>query len=125
MEKVPESVKVKSMNENIGHVITGDVNTADLIHGLHPCSQYHPSKDSRWPFAGQELSPGVCIHVFSIKDVFDDIELCFDGGRRNCGPVTFEDSEDFVSFVIPTLADEKTRGVRKKWAKTPNKSRED
>jgi hypothetical protein len=66
------------VNEDIGHVVTGDVDTADLIHGLHPCSQYHPSKDSRWTSAGQQLGPGVRIHVFAVKDVFDDVELCYD-----------------------------------------------
>ena len=49
--------------------------SADLVHGLHPGSKDHTSQDSRWTFASKELNPGVCVHVFAIKDVFDDVEL--------------------------------------------------
>ena len=77
-KRVPEGGYLEGVNEDVGHVVTGDVDSTDLVHGLHPSSENHASQNSRWTFAGEKLCPGVCVHMFSVKDVFDDVELSRD-----------------------------------------------
>jgi hypothetical protein len=62
--------------------------------------------------------------VFSIENVLDDIELCLNGWRGNRCAVTFESSEDFISFVVATFPNEKSWRIRKEGTQTPDENGE-
>lgn len=76
--EAPELVDVQCVDENVGHVVARDIDATDLVHGLHPSSQDHSSQNPRRTLSRQQLEPSIGVHMFSIKDVFDDVELCLD-----------------------------------------------
>ena len=97
------------MDEDVGHVVTCDIDTTDLVHSLHPGPENHAPQHSRRAFAGQELEPGIRVQVLSIKDVFDNVELGRDGWRRDGGTMALESGENLIRFIVSTLSNKKTR----------------
>ena len=68
----------KCVDEDVAHVIAGDVDPTDLIHGLHPRSQDHTTKNASRPTTGDQLPPSESIKVLPIENILDDCKLCLD-----------------------------------------------
>lgn len=69
-------VEVDGVDEDVSLEIAGHIDSADLVHGLHPSAEDHASDHSGWSATGEELPPGVGLAMLFVKDIFDDVVLC-------------------------------------------------
>lgn len=70
------------------------IDAGDLIHGLHPRSENHSTKDPSGAAAGDELDPSKAVEMLTVENIFDDGELRFHGRRFWCSAVALESSND-------------------------------
>lgn len=84
------------------------VDSTDLIHGLHPSTKTHASQHSTRALTTEQLPPRVCIHVFTVENILDDVVLRDDCWRFRSRTVAFQCCDDFERFFVLAFADQET-----------------